>query len=84
MSRRDLMWLINMLSFALLVILVLTGLIHWLVLPHGGGPPTGFGASARRLIRDIHGWGAVFFCVTIAVHIGLHWGTVRANLKKTF
>jgi hypothetical protein len=84
MDRRDLVWLVNVLSFVLLAVLVLTGLINWLALPHGGGPPAGGGASLRHGVREIHAWTAIFFMASIVVHIGLHWNYVRTNLKKTF
>ncbi|MCF8080884.1 MAG: DUF4405 domain-containing protein [Desulfobacterales bacterium] len=82
MNRRDLLWLVNVLSFVLLAILVLTGLVNWIALPHGGGPPAGGGVSMRHAVREIHAWAAVFFTVSIAVHVGLHWGYVRTNLKR--
>lgn len=81
MNRRDLVWLVNVLSFVLLAILILTGLVNWFALPHGGGPPAGMLAFLRHLVREIHGWTAVFFMATIALHIGLHWGYIRNNLN---
>ena len=84
MHRRDLLWLVNVLSFVLLVILALTGLINWFAVPHRGGPPGEGLAVFRHLVREIHLWTAVFFMVTTAVHIGLHWSYVRTNLKKIF
>lgn len=63
--------------------LALSGLVRWLVLPHGGG---GYGyrggrwayadqalVFTRETWGDIHKFWAVVFLGLVAVHIVLHW-----------
>ena len=75
-------WTVNIVSFALLLLLCMTGLINWLVLPRGYGATQGFLLSLRHLLLGIHQWTAILFVIAIAIHIVFHWGYVRANLKK--
>jgi hypothetical protein len=76
------LWLINVVSFVLFVVLSLTGLINWLLLPKGYAARGSFLITLRHFLVGIHEWVAVGFMVTIAIHILLHWGYVKANLKK--
>lgn len=77
------LWLINMVSFVLFVVLSLTGLINWLVLPKGYEAKGSFLITLRHFFVEIHEWTALAFMVTIAIHIFLHWGYVKTNLKKS-
>lgn len=77
------LWLINMVSFVLFVVLSLTGLINWLVLPKGYEAKGSFLITLRHFLVEIHEWAALAFMVTIAIHIFLHWGYVKTNLKKS-
>lgn len=77
------LWLINMVSFVLFVALSLTGLINWLVLPKGYEAKGSFLITLRHFFVEIHEWTALAFMVTIAIHIFLHWGYVKTNLKKS-
>ena len=82
-SRKTLkLWLINVVSFILVMILSMTGLINWLLLPKGYEARGSFLISLRHFFREIHEWTALAFMVTIAIHIILHWSYVKANLKK--
>jgi uncharacterized membrane protein len=76
------LWLINVVSVSLLILLCMTGIINWLVLPRGYGGTQGFWFWLRHVLLDIHHWTAILFLVTIAIHIALHWGYVRVNLRK--
>lgn len=76
-------WVVNLLSFILLVILAFTGLMDWLVLPKGYQVRGSFLVSLRHFLTDIHEWTALLFIITIAIHIVLHWGYIRAHLRKT-
>jgi cytochrome b subunit of formate dehydrogenase len=76
------LWLINVVSFVLFVVLSVTGLINWLLLPKGYAARGSFLITLRHLLVEIHEWVAVGFMVAIAIHILLHWGYVKANLKK--
>ena len=76
------LWVVNVISFVLFVLLALTGLINW-ILPRGyEAVKGGFLYSFRHLTRETHEWLAVMFIVVVAAHIYLHWGYIRANLKK--
>lgn len=77
------LWLINMVSFVLFVVLSLTGLINWLVLPKGYEAKGSFLITLRHFLVEIHEWAALAFMVTIAIHIFLHWGYLKTNLKKS-
>ncbi len=76
------LWLINMVSFVLFVVLSLTGLINWLVLPKGYEAKGSFLITLRHFFVEVHEWTALAFMVTIAIHIFLHWGYVKTSLKK--
>lgn len=77
------LWLINMVSFVLFVVLSLTGLINWLVLPKGYEAKGSFLITLRHFLVEIHEWAALGFMITIVIHIFLHWGYVKTNLKKS-
>jgi hypothetical protein len=84
MLKKDLMWIVNVVSFVLLMILIVTGLINWLLLPHPAGSAAGgLGRGLRHVLRDFHAWSAVAFSLVCFLHIGLHWKTVRTNLKRS-
>lgn len=76
------LWIVNVISFILFIILCGTGLINWLVLPRGYEARGGFLVSLRHFLTDFHGWIALIFMVVIAVHIILHWSYIKNNLKK--
>jgi thiosulfate reductase cytochrome b subunit len=73
-------WIVNLLSFVLWVLLAFTGMTAWL-LPHGGGPSSAV-YGLRQFLRAVHQTGALLFVVTIVVHLLLHSGYIRQNLKK--
>lgn len=77
------LWLINMVSFVLFVVLSLTGLINWLVLPKGYEAKGSFLITLRHFLVEIHEWAALGFMITIVIHIFLHWGYLKTNLKKS-
>jgi cytochrome b subunit of formate dehydrogenase len=74
-------WIVNIISFILFVVLAVTGLINWLLLPHG--PKAGGILSAtRHLLIDIHEWAALFFIIVITVHLLVHWKYIKAMMKN--
>ena len=77
------LWLTNVASFILLTVLAITGLINWLLLPKGYEARGSFLITLRHFFVEVHEWTALAFMVTIAIHILLHWGYVKANLKKS-
>ena len=82
-KKSETLWRVNQLSFVLLAVLALTGLINWLLLPRGyGAGGADFWVSLRHLLRFVHEWTAVFFILTIAVHLSLHGSYLKKMLTR--
>lgn len=81
-DRSNMRWAVNVISCILFVILGLTGLLNWWVLPRGGSLSSGFWISTRHFMRDVHEWAALLFMICIVVHLLLHMPYIKANLKK--
>jgi len=56
---------------------VLTGLLIWLVFPHG---PGNYGLT--RLMSDIHKWISLILAIMVLSHVLIHWDWLKRNLKK--
>ena len=76
------LWIVNVISFILFVILCITGLINWLVLPRGYEVRGNFLLSLRHFFIALHEWAGLIFIVLIAIHIVFHWPYIKSNLKK--
>jgi len=76
------LWTINVFSFILFILLSITGLLNWLVLPRGYEAKGSVLISIRHFLTTIHEWTALIFMITIAMHLILHWTYIRSNLKK--
>lgn len=76
------LWIVNVISFILFIILSCTGLLNWLVLPRGYEARGSFLVSLRHFFITIHEWTALIFMIAIAVHIALHWTYIKSNLKR--
>lgn len=81
-TRTNKLWIVNVISFVLFIMLAFTGLVNWLVLPKGYRAGGGFLASLRHFLMEVHEWTALLFVIVVATHIVLHWTYVKANLKK--
>jgi hypothetical protein len=81
-GRSSKLWIVNVISFILFIILFSTGLLNWLVLPRGYEARGSFLVSLRHFFIALHEWAALIFMVLIAVHIALHWPYIKSNLKK--
>jgi cytochrome b subunit of formate dehydrogenase len=81
-GRSSKLWIVNVISFILFIILFITGLLNWLVLPRGYEARGSFSVSLRHFFIVIHEWAAMIFMVLITVHIVLHWPYIKSNLKK--
>lgn len=81
-GRANRLWIVNMISFLFFLVLGATGLINWLLLPRGSRSAGGFLISLRHFLRDIHEWAALGFIVVTVVHLVLHWGYIKSNLKR--
>ena len=76
------LWIVNVISFFLISLLSVTGLVNWLVLPRGYGRSTGFLVSLRHSLVTIHEWTALLFMIVIGIHIWLHWAYVKKSLDR--
>ena len=83
-GRSTKLWVVNLISFILLIILCSTGLLNWLVLPKGYQARGSFVVSLRHFFIAIHEWVALIFIVVIVIHIILHWPYIKSNLKKYY
>ena len=81
-GRSSKLWIVNVISFILFIILCSTGLINWLALPKGYEARGSFLVSLRHFFIAFHEWAALVFMIVIAVHIVLHWPYIKSNLKK--
>jgi thiosulfate reductase cytochrome b subunit len=82
MNKAEKLWFVNIISFVLLSMLTLTGLVNWLILPRGGGAEGGFTVLFRHFLRQVHEWTALMFIVIILIHLALHWTHIKSNLQK--
>lgn len=79
--RSTKLWAVNVIAFVLLIVLTLTGLSNWLLLPRGfRGGDAWF--TLRHFILDVHRWTAVLFIISMVVHWALHWSYIRTNLQR--
>jgi len=76
------LWAVNVLSFFLFILLSVTGLLNWFVLPRGYEARGSVLVSVRHFLITIHEWTALIFMIAITIHIILHWKYIRSNLKK--
>jgi hypothetical protein len=81
-GRAAKLWCVNIISFILFFILTVTGLLNWLVLPHGYRGEQGILISFRHFLLEVHEWTALLFIIIIFVHLILHWAYIKTNLKK--
>lgn len=81
-GRSSKLWIVNIISFILFIILCSTGLLNWLVLPRGYEARGSFLVSLRHFFIAFHEWAALIFMIVVAVHIVLHWPYIKSNLKK--
>ena len=81
-TRAFRLWIVNVVSFILFILLSVTGLINWVILPKGYGATRGFLVGLRHVLIEIHEWTALLFMVIIIIHIILHWAYIKNNLKK--
>ena len=81
-GRSSKLWVVNVMSFILFILLSGTGLLNWLVLPRGYEARGSFWVSLRHFFTGIHQWAALIFMIMVAVHMALHWPYIKSNLKK--
>lgn len=76
------LWIVNIVSFGLLILLGTTGLLNWFFLPKGYEARGSFLVSLRHFFVTVHEWTALLFLFMIAIHISLHWSYIKSNLKR--
>jgi len=76
------LWVVNIISFILFLILCSTGFINWIVLPRGYEARGNFLVSLRHFFIAIHEWAGLIFMVVVVIHIVLHWPYIKSNFKK--
>jgi hypothetical protein len=81
-SKAAKLWFVNIISFILFSVLTVTGLLNWLVVPHGYRGEGGMLISLRHFLREVHEWTVFLFIIIIFVHLILHWAYIKSNLKK--
>ncbi len=80
LQKKMKLWVVNVVSFIVFVLLSVTGLINWLVLPRGVGRGSWL-MEIRHLLIDVHTFLAVVFILVIGAHLWLHAAYVKANLN---
>jgi len=89
MKRNTLNFVIDLVSFAVMLGLILTGIVMKFVLPPGTGGRYG-GARSELWGMGRHDWGAVHFWLAVGVlallilHVALHWNWVTGTLRRLF
>jgi len=83
MKKNAALWAVNIISFLLFILLSITGLINWLVLPKGYELRGSFLISIRHFLIEVHQWAGSIFIIIVVVHVILHWGYIRARLAKS-
>jgi len=83
MRRVTVNFIVNVVSFLVLLGLLSSGII--IALPHEHGPnetkPLGIG---RGQWGDIHFWLGIIFVALMLVHLVLHWDWIKCYVKSFF
>lgn len=70
--------IIDLISFALLLLLLLTGLLIHYILPPGSHGSIFWGLS-RHEWGDLHFWFAIVFSTIILIHLVLHFSWIKGS-----
>jgi uncharacterized BrkB/YihY/UPF0761 family membrane protein len=77
------LWFLNLTLFLCFILLSLTGLIPWVILPRGQRLRDGGELHALRdMLIELHEWVALVFIALIVVHLVWHWSYIMANAKR--
>jgi hypothetical protein len=83
MRRVTVNFIINLVSFIVLLGLSTTGII--IAMPHEHGPNEAKVLGMRRgEFGDVHLWLGIAFVVLTLVHLVLHWEWVKCYMKSIF
>lgn len=80
MKKTDANFVIDLASLFVFLGLIMTGLVLFLVLPHGSGKSMVWGLT-RHEWGDLHFWLAVGFVVLMVVHIIFHWNWIISMVR---
>lgn len=76
------LWVVNLVSSALLLVLMITGLANAFLLPRGYETKAGGLSGLRHFLCDVHLYTAVIFIAVMLIHLLLHRSYISACLKK--
>ena len=74
---------IDLLAYIAFVVLSMTGVIMYFILPPGSGHSRSIWGLGRHDWGDIHFWAAVSFFSILVLHLILHWKWIVSVLKGT-
>lgn len=74
---------IDTLAYTAFVVLAMTGIIMYFILPPGSGKGMTIWNLDRHEWGDIHFWAAVAFFGLLVVHLALHWKWIISILRGT-
>jgi hypothetical protein len=75
--------IIDTLAYIAFVVLSMTGVIMYFILPPGSGHSRSIWGLGRHDWGDIHFWAAVSFFSILVLHLILHWKWIVSVLKGT-
>jgi hypothetical protein len=81
-GRSSKLFAVNVISFIIFLVLGITGLLNWLVLPKGYEARGNFLVHLRHFFISIHEWAGLIFILILTVHLVLHWSYIKSSLKK--
>lgn len=84
MSRSMLNFVIDAVTFVVLLTMIATGLLIRFVLPPGSGERRSLWQYTRHDWGDVHFWLAVALGGLLLVHLALHWGWVCSVVSRWF
>ncbi|MEZ4528361.1 MAG: DUF4405 domain-containing protein [Desulfobacterales bacterium] len=76
------LWVVNLLSSALLLVLMLTGLANAFLVPGGYETKAAGLSGLRHFLCDVHLYAALLFIAVMFAHLLLHRSYIAACLKK--
>ncbi len=76
------LWVVNLVSSALLLVLMITGLANAFLVPRGYETKAGGLNGLRHFLCDVHLYAALIFIAVMLVHLLLHRSYIAACLKK--
>lgn len=83
MKRNTINFILNLVSFLVLLGLIITGTIIAMPHKHGPGEKSILGLGSGQW-DDVHLWFGVTFAVLMVIHIILHWDWVKCYVKSVF